>query len=332
MSTGFSYRRVVSSRRRHRGISVPGIFAVAAGLALVLAPSPAFAHEEQGTTFQAAGATIYYEVFGSGAATPLFVANGGPGFDHQYLHVSEAWDTLARNRKIVMWDQRGTGRSGPLKPGETCTLADQINDLDALRAHLGFPKVDLLGHSWGGFLAMAYAARHPEHIERLIILDSAAPRWRDTLFLFHDVFPDVTAKEDGFAFAVNLREKDSDAAADASTRLYLSMLCYSPEHRDEFLAKMANDKEYREVNRLVNEDVARFDLNAEIAKFRFPVLVGTGRFDMNVAALTAYNIHQAIPGSEFVAFEKSGHLPFFEEPEKFVSVVNAFLSGGSPSS
>ena len=228
------------------------------------------AHEEHGTTFNAPGATIYYEMFGSGSGTPLFVANGGPGFDHQYLLVSDAWDALAKSRKIVMWDQRGTGRSGPLKPGQSCTLADQINDLDALRAHLGFGKIDLMGHSWGGFLAMAYAARHPEHIVHLIISDSAAPRWSDTLFLFKDVYPDVTAREDGFAFASALNEKDSAAAREGATTLYESMLFYSTEHRDEFAAKMANDKEYYEVNRAVNRDVARFDLNPEIKKFHFP--------------------------------------------------------------
>lgn len=325
--------RILTGRQgRRTGMLAAGILALAAALGLLVAPLPASAHEEHGTKFDANGVPIYYEVFGTGSGTPLFVANGGPGFDHQYLHLSDAWDMLGQNRKIVMWDQRGTGRSGPLKPGESCTLADQINDLEALRAHLGYDKIDLLGHSWGGFLAMAYAARHPEHIERLIIQDSAAPRWRDTLFLFRDVFPDVTAKEDSYAFTANLREKDADAAADASTRLYLSMLCYSPEHRDELLAKMADDKEYRNVNRLVNQDVARFDLNPEIMKFRFPVLVGTGRFDMNVAPVIAYRIHQEIPGSKFVVYEKSGHMPFFEEPGKFVAVVNEFLSGGTANS
>ena len=298
--------------------------------ALVVPVVPA--HEEHGTTFNAPGATIYYEMFGSGSGTPLFVANGGPGFDHQYLLVSDAWDTLAKSRKIVMWDQRGTGRSGPLKPGQSCTLADQINDLDALRAHLGFDKIDLMGHSWGGFLAMAYAARYREHIVHLIISDSAAPRWSDTLFLFKDVYPDVTAREDGFAFTADLNEKDSAAARESSTELYESMLFYSTEHRDEFAAKMANDKEYYEINRAVNHDVARFDLNPEIKKFRFPTLVMCGRFDMNVAPVIAYKIHQAIPGSKFVVFEKSGHMPFFEEPAKFVQVVNDFLSSSaSPS-
>lgn len=304
-----------------------GFLGFASFFAIFLIATSASAHDEHGTTFQAPGATIYYEVFGGGPGAPLFVANGGPGFDHFYLHVSDAWDTLGQNRKIVMWDQRGTGKSGPLKSGQSCTLADQINDLDALRAHLGYDKIDLLGHSWGGFLAMAYASRFPQHIERLVILDSAAPRWRDTLFLFHDVFPDVTAKEDANAFTADLREKDSEAARNASTELYLTMLLYSPEHRDEFVKKMAGDKEYYNINRLVNEDVQRFDLNPEIKKFRFPVLVGCGRFDMNVAPLIAYNIHQEIPGSQFVIFERSGHLPFYEQPEQFVAVMNQFLSG-----
>ena len=313
---------------RHFGLL---IFASFFAISLLVVTS-ASAHDEHGTTFNAPGATIYYEVFGSGTGTPLFVANGGPGFDHFYLHVSDAWDTLGENRRIVMWDQRGTGKSGPLKSGQTCTLADQINDLDALRAHLGYDKIDLLGHSWGGFLAMAYASRFPQHIERLIILDSAAPRWKDTLFLFHDVFPDVTAKEDANAFTADLGEKDSEAARSASTELYLTMLFYSPEHRDEFVKKMADDKEYYNINQLVNEDVQRFDLNPEIKKFRFPVLVGCGRFDMNVAPVIAYNIHEEIPGSQFVVFERSGHLPFYEQAEQFVAVMNQFLSGELQSS
>lgn len=291
---------------------------------LALLAQDALAHDEHGTTFNAPGATIYYEVFGSG--TPLFIAGGGPGFDHNYLHVSDAWDTLAQTRRIVMWDQRGTGRSGPLKPGQSCTLADQINDLDALRAHLGFDKIDLLGHSWGGVLAMAYAARFPQHIIHLAIVDSGAPRVSDTLFLFDDVYPDVTAKENSYSFTSELGEKDSEAAREAATDLYESMLFYSPEHRDEFLKAMANDKEYYEVNHAVNSDVERYDLNPEIIKFRFPTIVMCGRFDMNVAPVVAYKIHKAIPGSKFVVFEKSGHLPFFEEPEKFVQTLNDFLS------
>jgi proline iminopeptidase len=314
--------------RRHCAILAAAAFVILAAFALLFAPVRAFAHDEHGVIFNASsGATIYYEVFGSGDGTPLFVANGGPGIDHKYLHVSDVWDTLARKRKIVMWDQRGIGRSGALKPGETCTLADQINDLDALRAHLGYGRIDLLGHSYGGFLAMAYAARFPQHIERLITLGSPAPKWSDTVLLLREVFPDVIAQEDANAFTADLNEEDSEAALGANRALNESMLFYSPEHRDEFARKMANDKPNYGINRLVNEDLRRFDLNPKIAKYHFPVLIGCGRFDVSVAPLVAYSTHKAIPGSQFVVFSKSGHMPFFEEPDKFVAVVNAFLSG-----
>lgn len=317
-----------SGRRRLRFENFPpALLGLAVICAFLLIPAPAQAQAGQGTTFQAPGAKIYYVVFGSGTATPLFVANGGPGFSHRYLLVSDAWKMLGQHRKIVMWDQRGTGRSGPLEPGESCTLADQIHDLDALRAHLGYDKIDLLGHSWGGFLAMAYAARYPQHIKRLILLDSAAPRWKGTIFLFHEVFPDVTAREARYRFLANLKEKGSAAARDEATRLYESMLFYSPKHRDEFLAKTKGLKEYYRVNRELNRDLAHYDLNPEIRTFRFPVLVACGRFDMNVAPLIAYQMHERIPGSKFFVFDKSGHMPFFEQPAEFVAVVDAFLSG-----
>jgi proline iminopeptidase len=79
------------------------------------------------------------------------------------------------------------------------------------------------------------------------------------------------------------------------------------------------------VNEAVEHDVSRFDLNPEIRKFKFPTLVITGRYDINVAPSVAYKIHKAIPGSKFVVLERSGHLPFFEEPEAFVRAVEGFL-------
>ncbi|HEV3036703.1 MAG TPA: alpha/beta hydrolase, partial [Candidatus Angelobacter sp.] len=91
-----------------------------------------FARDENGSRFEANGVPIYYEVSGSGGI-PLVVANGGPGFDHTYLHLSSAWDSLAKNRRVVFYDQRGTGRSNPVAAGKTFTLKDQLDDLEALR-------------------------------------------------------------------------------------------------------------------------------------------------------------------------------------------------------
>lgn len=284
---------------------------------------PVAARDENGTTFQARGATIYYETFGAGDATPLIVVNGGPGFDHTYEHVSSTWDVLAKKRRVIFYDQRGTGRS-PATKDQTYTLADQIADLEDLRAHLGADRIELLGHSWGGYLVMAYAASHPEHIAHLIIVDSAAPKFKDTVFLFDNVFPEGTEREAAFAFKEEMGDK---ASQDADLREYFTMLFYSPANRDKFVATVQPSVYKKDINEAVEKDIERFDLNPELHKFKFPTLVITGRYDMNVAPVVAYKIHQAIPGSQFAVFERSGHLPFFEEPDEFVRVMEDFLSG-----
>jgi proline iminopeptidase len=302
-----------------------------AGVIGFLVPALAWAAPaEKGAAFQAPGATLYVEVLGSGGGVPLVVVNGGPGFDHTYEHAAvpgttSAWDTLARKRRVVFYDQRGNGRSAALKPGQPCGLAEQIEDLEAVRAHLGADHIDLLGHSWGGFLVMAYAARHPEHIRHLITVDSAAPKWGDTVFLFKDIFPEGQERADGFAFADALGDK---AASDAGIREYLTWLFYSPEKRDAFIAQVQPGVFTKAVNEAVEHDVQRFDLGPELRKFKFPALVITGRYDINVAPSVAYKIHKAIPGSQFVVLEKSGHLPFYEEPEPFVRALEAFLAAG----
>ena len=67
----------------------------------------------------------------------------------------------------------------------------QVADMEAIRAKFGFQKFDLVGDSYGGLLAMAYAAAHPEHVEKLVLSDSAAPAWKDIVRVLPDVYPDV---------------------------------------------------------------------------------------------------------------------------------------------
>ena len=285
--------------------------------------APAAVAAEQGATFDANGVTLWYEVRGDGPGTPLVVVNGGPGFDHSYLHCSAAWDRLAQGRKVIFYDQRGNGRSSALKDGMACGLTEQIADLHALRNHLGLQKMDLLGHSWGGYLVMAYAARHPERISHLLIVDSGAPKIQDTVFLFKNIYPEKVARQDAAAFGVELGDEKA-IAADMSE--YLSMLFYSAEAREAFLARSSSFKYTQRVNKAVWSDLQRFDLNPELAKFKFPTLVVTGRYDFNVAPSVAWSIHKAIAVSEFAVFEKSGHLPFCEEVDDFVARVQAFLA------
>jgi len=309
-------------------------FAIRIALALIvagaLAPLPAAvakpaAPSGPGKTFQAPGATIWYEIRGSATGRPMIMVNGGPGFDHNYVLCSDAWDNLAKGRRVVFYDQRGNGRSGALSKEQTCTVADQVADLDALRAELGADKIDLLGHSWGGYLVMAYAARHPEHVAHLIIADSASPKWTDTEFIFKYIFPERTDRQGVLDFGDAMGDS---TAMGKSMYEYMGMLFVSTEKRDEYLAHTADYHYTRSVNETLNNELNKLDMWPVLPSFTMPTLVLTGRYDINVAPSTAWKIHKAIPNSRWEVFEKSGHLPYFEEPERFVKVVEGFL--GTP--
>lgn len=308
------------TRVRHLLSIVIGALALAATSAPARA-KPATA-SGAGATLKAGEVPIWYEVRHAGAKTPLIVLNGGPGFDHGYLLTSDAWDKIAAHRTVVFYDQRGTGRSGELKPGQSCTVADQVADLEALRVRLGVERVDLLGHSWGGLLAMAYAVRHPERVAHLVLCDSSAPKWSDTDFLLKYLFPEASERRDQYDVLAALGDAGASVAA---VKEYLSMLFVSPRKRDEFLAGANQLHLNGAVNEALNADLARIDLGPLLGRLKMPVLVLTGRFDANVAPSTAWKIHKAIPGSRFEVFEQSGHLPFFEEPEAFTRSVERFL-------
>jgi proline iminopeptidase len=235
---------------------------------------------------------LAYWVYGEGTQ-PVIVANGGPGLSHVYMMQNDVWERIAKGRKIVFYDQRGTGKSTRVSEG-----APQN-------------RFSLVGDSYGGLLAMAYAAAHPAHVERLVLSDSAAPALKDTIHVLQQVFPDVMEKR----------------SADPKQQLieHFRMLFYSEEKRDEYLAKATDLGSSPQVGAAVNRATRNLDLTPELPKFHFPTLVITGRYDMNVAPLTAWKIYKAIPGAQFVVFAKSGHLPSFEEPDRYVEVLDGFL-------
>jgi len=288
----------------------------------IFTPVVALAAEPPGRSIDGPAGKLWVEIRGTAAGRPLLIVNGGPGFDHGYLLSSPVWDELAKTRRVVMYDQRGTGRSTPVKPETSLTLGDQLADIEAVRKSLGAEDIDLLGHSYGGTLVMAYTARYPQRVKKLLIVDSAAPKWKDTVFLFSQVFPDVNERVDGFEFAAQFGDR---AAIEGGVREYLSMIFWDPDHRDAFLRQVSLKGFNRHVNEALDADMGRYDLNPELPKFRMPVLVITGRYDMNVAPVVAWKIHKAIPGSRLVIFERSSHLPFLEEPERFKREVEEFL-------
>lgn len=264
-----------------------------------------------------------YETFGiRGTALPVIAVNGGPGLTHAYMLLNDMWQKVAQHRLVVFYDQRGLGASKHMQPGAPQTMDAQVADLEAVRGELRLDKVALVGDSYGGMLAMAYAAAHPEHVAKLVLSDSAAPSWGSMVHLLPQVFPDI--EEESAAEEKKLGDT-TDAAARLSLRNHFRMIFYSARKRDEYMAKMGDLGFEPAVGEAVSKAIEKIDLTPALAKFNFPTMVITGRYDMNVAPLTAWNMGHAIPGAKVVFFEESGHLPSYEEPEKYQRVLEEFL-------
>ena len=262
--------------------------------------------------FIASGAaTIAYYEEGRREGTPVVVIAGGPGFDHDYLRIGKGWDRLMAEHRVVFYDQRGTGHSSPVAPDGAITVADFVADLEALREALKATSLDVLGHSCGGYLAMAYAMAHADRVRHLILVDSAGLKMTgDVITLFGEIYPDKGAVLPDWS------KKSMEG--------YLSLLFHSPENRQAWVPQAAKVG----FNPLVFEKLSSKppDLTSEISKLRVPTLILHGRHDMNVAPITAWTLHRAIKDCQIIFFESSGHLPFFEEPELFGRTVGHFIT------
>jgi proline iminopeptidase len=265
---------------------------------------------------------IGYETYGAGgSALPVICVNGGPGLSRAYMKMSAVWLEVARHRLVVFYDQRGTGESKRLAPGAPQTMEAEVEDLEALRAHLGLDKFALVGDSFGGWISMAYASAHPEHVAKLVLSDSPGPTWKATAHLLEQVFPDIESESDA---------AQKKLAPDAAARLYMHdhflMLFYSAAKRDAYMAHAGDLGFEPAVGQALGNAVGNLDFTADLPKFSFPTLVLNGRFDMNVAPKTAWDLAHAIPNAKLVLFEQSGHFPSYEEPEKYRAVLEDFLN------
>ena len=267
--------------------------------------------------------TLAYWVYGAPqSTTPIFAVNGGPGLSHIYMVQNDVWQRIAQHRQVIFYDQRGTGASPLTNPSAPQTIDAQVADLDAVRNHLHLAKIDLCGDSFGGLLVVAYAAAHPEHVHQLIISDGLAS-WDSIVHLVPQVFPD---KLEAQAAAAKAFTATTEAQAQQGLRDHFGMIFYSPEKLAHYMASAPDLGFSPSTAEAVGTATAHVDYTAALAKFNFPTLVINGRYDMNVAPLTAYRMAKAIPNAKLVLFEQSGHLPSYEEPEKYIQVLNDFLT------
>lgn len=262
-------------------------------------------------------APLHFVAIGKPGGVPIVAVNGGPGFDHRYMIAAPVWQDMAERRQIIFYDQRGTGDS-PGAEGAPMTVTRMIDDLEALRRHLKVERIDLVGHSWGGILSMAYAVRYPSHVAHLVLVGSGDARLTSHEFLFDKLYPDITA-------TIPPDPSPAGQMGCVAIDAYDRMSYY--DQRNQVQASGPDAPRFsQETCTVVMLDAMKLDLYPALAKLDVPTLVINGRFDANVAPTVAYRISQAIPKAKLVFFERSGHSPFVEEPDRFALVVENFLA------
>ena len=254
----------------------------------------------------------------------MLVLHGGLGWDHTYLR---PWlDPLGNQVELIFYDQRGNGRSAEPEDWGAVTHQTWTEDADRLREYLGFERVLLFGHSYGGFLAQEYALRYPERVLGLILCSTApAMDYAETAVAA------AQARATPEQFQTLLGGMAAPFPDDAALRDFSLMLipiyCHGPvpQGLQESFASM----HYRAAafNRSFFGCLPHFNTTTRLDEITAPTLILGGSDDwLGPPAQTTERLHAGIPGSERVLFEHSGHDPFAEEPERFVAVVSKWLS------
>jgi proline iminopeptidase len=280
------------------------------------------------------GAELYFREIGQGR--PIIVLHGGPDFDHGYL--LPAMDRLADGYRLIYYDQRGRGRSAANVVPEAVSLESEIADLGAVREYFRQETVAVLGHSWGGLLAMEYAIRHPGRVSHLILMNPA-PASHDDIAFFREerrtLAPDDVAELRAFAATAEYAAGDPETVT-AYYRVHYRAALRRPEHVEVVLERLGPSLASAEVilqgraieDRLVHETwaLSDYDLLPELRRLRVPALVVQGGHDFIPAACTAH-IAQAIPGARHVLLGESGHFSYLECPDEVRTAIDEFFQG-----
>ncbi len=292
---------------------------------LLQAPGSAQPADGPGTLSRE-GVVLHYRELGRGR--PLLVLSGGPGFSSEYMR--PVAERLSRTCRCILLDQRGTGRSHmeAITP-QNMTLALCIADLDALRESLHLERWSLLGHSWGGMLAMAYAAAHPDRVDALLLI---GPGGTDLSFrsYFGDNIRMRLLPEDLEASThwhdPTVLAADPRRAAVEQLKAMLPGYVYNRAFVAGLRQAFTPEGFTSEVFRTLMADLEKqgYDLHLPLQRFHRPTLILQGRQDP-VGEATALRTHEIIAGSTLRWVEKSGHFPWVEQPEATYTALEEFL-------
>ena len=276
-------------------------------------------------SFARDGVRLHYRT--AGAGTPIVFLSGGPGFDVDYM-VPVA-DFVPASYQRVFYQQRGTGQSRLATTAENMTLRHVVEDLEALRVHLGQERLFLLGHSWGGMLAMAYAAAYPTRIDRIILISSGGPTLEFTAWFDDNIRArlrpeDVEAQR--YWQEAARRGVDADKAALERVKAIAPGYFFDRAKGLAFAAALPDGALTTRVNELLFADMARgYDLRTGLRQLDRPVLIVQGHQDP-IGHKTAEDIHDTIPSSSVEYIRQCGHFPWIEQPEEFRRILTDFFT------
>jgi len=263
-----------------------------------------------------------------GKGRPLIVIHGGPGLTQDYL--LPQLNELAENNFVIFYDQRGCGRSTGEINEQTINIPTFVNDLDNIRMAFNFDKVSILGHSWGGFLAMCYAIAHPDALNRLILSSPIPASSEDFALFINERTRRISPYQDEMTAIRNSREfrEGNPDTIERLHRIIFRTYCYLPEKADLLNLRMTPVASINgaKIFELIRENTFNksFDLRAALKALKIPTLVIHGDADP-IPAITAQNIHESIPGSTYVLLKNCGHFPYVEQPDTYFNSLKDFL-------
>lgn len=271
--------------------------------------------------FDVEGASLVVQCESIYLKPTAFLIHGGPGADH--TGYKPTYSALSNTLQLVYFDHRGQGRSAR-GAKETYTLDNNVEDMEALRQYLGLDQIVVIGTSYGGMVALTYAARFPQNVSHLIAIATTGS-WR---FL-------EKAKE---ILAIRGTEKQKQVAQrlwdgnfenEEQLREYFQVMgsMYSLKHDPDTINKRWERTilSVDAINMAFGGFLRTYNILNELHKITAPTLVIGGKHDWICAPEFSEEIAQKITNSHLRIFENSGHLIRADEPEALLDAIRSFL-------
>jgi proline iminopeptidase len=283
--------------------------------------------DEAGAFVEVNGFKLFYMIFGSGSDV-LLCLHGGPGGTHySLLPLGKLGDDKI---KVVLYDQLGCCNSEKPKDIGIFTIKHYVEEVEGIRQALNLGKINLMGHSWGGMLALEYALKYQQNLKKLILTGSLAsvPEYCTETARLKTLLPtDVQETLDKYETLWAFWHPDYQKAVDVWNRNFLCRLPQLPEDltrsRNHLSAPvyytMWGPNEFTALGKLRD-----WDITARLSEIDVPTLVACGRYD-EVTPQIAERIHDRIRGSKLVILENSAHAVMWEEEQKYLTAVREFV-------